>query len=118
MAEPGLAEQLASLNNTLRSIEGRLVAGEVPSERLQDFKTSIDEFRLRVWGLLSAGSADDAAAFLERFRLRRAREMCRAIAADLDSGALATHHGEVTELGAAAEHLARRIGELEKDRHR
>jgi hypothetical protein len=114
MTEPGLAEQLASLNATLQGIEARLAAGDVPRERMQDFKTSIDEFRLRVWGLLSAGNASDATAFLERFRLRRAREMCRAIAADLDSGALGSHHGEVTELGAAADHLARRIDELQR----
>lgn len=114
MTEPALAEQLTSLNHTLQSIETRLASGEVTREGVQDFKTSIDEFRLRVWGLLSAGNADDATAFLERFRLRRAKEMCRALAADLDSGALGAHHGELTELGAAAEHLARRIDELQR----
>ena len=114
MTEPGLAEHIASLNQTLNSIEARLASGELTREGMHDFKTSIDEFRLRVWGLLSAGNASDATAFLERFRLRRAREMCRAIAADLDSGALGSHHGEVTELGAAADHLARRIDELQR----
>ena len=114
MTEPALAEQLTSLNHTLRSIETRLASGEVTREGVQDFKTSIDEFRLRVWGLLSAGNADDATAFLERCRLRRAMEMCRALAADLDIGALGAHHGELTELGAAAEHLARRIDELQR----
>jgi hypothetical protein len=114
MTEPGLTEQLASLNQTLHSIEARLASGELTRDGMQDFKTSLDEFRLRVWGLLSAGSADDAAAFLERFRLRRARDMCRALAADLDSGALCAHHAELTELGAAAEHLARRIEEIQR----
>jgi hypothetical protein len=113
MTEPDLTEQLASLNQTLGSIEARLTSGELTREGMHDFKTSIDEFRLRVWGLLSAGSADDATAFLERFRLRRARDMCRALAADLDSGALGAHHGELAELAVAAEHLARRIDEVQ-----
>lgn len=114
MTEPGLADQLTHLNRTLHSIEARLASGDMTRDGMQDFKTSIDEFRLRVWGMLSAGNADDATAFLERFRLRRAKDMCRALAGDLDSGTLGTHSAELAELGAAAEHLARRIEEVHR----
>lgn len=114
MTDPGVSEELAGLNRMLQSIEGRLASGEVTRDGMHGFKTSIDEFRLRVWGLLSAGNADDATAFLERFRLRRAKDMCRALAADLDSGTLHSHAAELGELGAAAEHLARRIDEVQR----
>jgi hypothetical protein len=111
MADSDLSRQLATLNATLQAIEGRAAAGEVPSEALADFKSSVDDMRLRLWGLLSAGSANDYRAFQERFRLRRAKEICRGLEADLRAGAISTRHEEFQALSDTVSGLARCIQE-------
>ncbi len=111
MTEAGLEGQLAQINSTLRAVETRFAQGEVPSEGLSDFKSTIDDFRLRVWGLLSASSADDSQAFQERFRIRRANELCRSLDADLRGRIMSARHEELPELGTAAVRLAQTIEE-------
>ena len=114
MTQPTVAEQITSLHHTLESLEGRIASGEVPVEGLADFKSSVDDFRLRLWGLLSAGSANDYRAFQERFRLRRTREICQGVATELRSGMLSPRHEELPPLGQAADDLARSIADLER----
>ncbi|HEY8258631.1 MAG TPA: hypothetical protein VIG08_13325 [Gemmatimonadales bacterium] len=111
MAEPSFAEQVTALNSALQAIERRMTQADIPSSALGEFKSSVDDLRLRLWGLLSAGSANDYRAFQESFRLRRAREICRGLEADLRSGAMSTRHEELPGLGAAAGELARAIGQ-------
>ena len=43
MAEPSFADQIATLNSTLRAIEVRLAFGRAPVEGLEDFKGALDE---------------------------------------------------------------------------
>jgi hypothetical protein len=109
MAQTAFAAQVASFNATLQAIEARVASGEVPREAVADFKSSVDDLRLRLWGVLSAGSANDYRAFQERFRLRRAKEICRGLEEELESGAMDPRHEELRPLGEAAEGLARRI---------
>lgn len=116
MAQPTFTEQITSLNRTLQSLESRIASGEVPAEGLADFKSSVDDFRLRLWGLLSAGSANDYRAFQERFRLRRTREICQGVADELRGGTLSPRHEEIPALGDAAGELARVITDLESER--
>jgi hypothetical protein len=115
MAEAGLVEQLAQLNSTLHAVEARFAHGEVRPESLSDFKSSIDDFRLRVWGLLSAASADDSQAFQERFRIRRAKELCRSLDSDLRARLMSARHEELPELGTAAVQLAQSIQEARSE---
>lgn len=109
MAEPTFAEQVTSLNTALQAIERRMSQGEIPSGALAEFKSSVDDLRLRLWGLLSAGSANDYRAFQESFRLRRAREICRGLDSDIRSGSMSTRHEDLPPLGAAAGELSRSI---------
>jgi hypothetical protein len=118
MSQPTVAEQIASLHHTLQSLEARIAEGEVPLEGLADFKSSVDDFRLRLWGLLSAGSANDYRAFQERFRIRRTKEICQGVADDLRDGSLSPRHEELPSLGTAAGALARSIADLERSRGR
>lgn len=83
-------------------------------ESLSDFKSSIDDFRLRVWGLLSASGAGDMQAFQERFRIRRAKELCRSLEADLRGRLMSAEHEELPELGQVAGHLARSIEQVRR----
>jgi hypothetical protein len=74
----------------------------------------VDDFRLRLWGLLSAGSANDYRAFQERFRIRRTKEICQGVAEDLREGTLSPRHEELPSLRRAADDLARSIADLER----
>jgi hypothetical protein len=109
MPEPSLVEQVATLNSTLGAIEGRLARGQTPTEGLEDFKSALDDMRLRLWGLLSATGGGDSRAFQERFRIRRATEMCRSLSGDLKSGSVSGRHGELTALQQAVAELERSI---------
>jgi hypothetical protein len=112
MSQPGFAEQVATLNATLLAIEARVSSGEIPVEALTDFKSSVDDLRLRLWGLVSAGSANDYRGFQERFRLRRAKEICHGLESDLRTGAMSGRHDELGPLGQAARDLARTVASM------
>jgi hypothetical protein len=109
MAEPSLIEQVGILNSTLTAIEGRLARGQAPVEGLEDFKSALDDMRLRLWGLLSAARGDDYKGFQERFRIRRATEMCRGLSGDLGAGAVSGRHRELSGLHDAAAELGKSI---------
>jgi hypothetical protein len=109
MAEPTLLEQVAILNSTLKAIELRLARGQVPVDGLEDFKSALDDMRLRLWGLLSAAGGDDYRGFQERFRIRRANEMCRGLSGDLRGGSVSGRHAELAGLHDAAVELGKSI---------
>ena len=67
-------EELTRMRIILQDLEARLDAGEVPPEGLPEFKSTVDEIRLRVWGLLTAAGTEAPREAVERFRLRRAAE--------------------------------------------
>jgi hypothetical protein len=104
-----LAEQVLTLNSTLEAIEFRFAQGGVPLEGLEALKSSVDDFRLRVWGVLVAARADDYRAFQERFRIRRAKEICREVGSDLRAGKMSGAHSELPDLAEAASLLTRSI---------
>lgn len=106
MSQSMFADQVAAFNISLQAIEARLAAGEVPREAVAEFKSSVDDLRLRLWVVLSTGSVNDYRAFQERFRLQRAAEICRGLEHDLRVGALSTRHDELGSLGEAAARLA------------
>lgn len=112
MSQPSFANQVATFNVILEAIETRVAGGEVPLEAVADFKSSVDDLRLRLWSVLGTGSVNDYRAFQERFRLRRAKEICRGLEDDLQAGALSPRHEELRPLGQAAGSLAGRIQAL------
>ena len=109
MTAKSFAAQVATFQSVLEEIETRGAGGEVPREAVADFKSSVDDLRLRLWSVLGTGSANDYRAFQERFRLRRAKEICRGLEDDLQVGALSPRHEELRPLGQAAASLASRI---------
>jgi len=114
MAEPNFADLVATLNSTLQRIEVRLTRDREPVEGLEDFKSALDDMRLRLWGLLSAAGGDDFKGFQERFRIRRATEMCRGLSGDLGTGALNRQHTELTGLRDAAQDLSRSVDRVQQ----
>jgi hypothetical protein len=109
MAEPSLVEQVATLNSTLGAIESRLARGQAPVEGLEDFKSALDDMRLRLWGLLSAAGGGSDKGFQERFRIRRATEMCAGLSGDLRAGSVSGRHPELSVLQEAAADLGQSI---------
>ena len=115
MAEPSFADQMATLNSTLGAIEVRLALGRAPVEGLEGFKSALDDMRLRLWGLLSAGGGRDPRSFQEQFRIRRATEMCRSLGTELHAGNISGRHRELTSLREAAADLAEKIEQAQRD---
>lgn len=115
MAEPSFGEQMSTLNSTLGAIEVRLALGRAPVEGLEDFKSSLDDMRLRLWGLLSAAGGADSKGFQEQFRIRRATEMCRRLGDELHSGSVSGRHRELEGLLQAATELAAKIEQARRD---
>ena len=104
-------DELTRMRMILQDLEGRLEAGEVVPEALPEFKSTVDEIRLRVWGLLTAAGAEAPRATAERFRLRRAAEFCRALAHDLAAGHVSSDHPEWLEVEQTAAQLRAVIAE-------
>jgi hypothetical protein len=48
MGEPSFADQVATFNGVLQQIEARVASGEVGREAVQDFKSAVDDLRLRL----------------------------------------------------------------------
>lgn len=103
--------ELARMRIILQDLESRLEAGEVPPEGLPEFKSTVDEIRLRVWALLTAAGAEAPREAAERFRLRRAAEFCRALTQELAAGRLGAEHPEWPEVQQTAAHLSATIAE-------
>jgi hypothetical protein len=114
MAEPSFLQQIATLNATLSAIEEGLARGGAPIEGLEDFKSALDDVRLRLWGLLSAAGGDDYKGFQERFRIRRATEMNRGLGGDLRTGAVGGRHRELAGLREAASELTQSIEQAQR----
>ena len=111
MGQFAWTEQVATISSTLQALEAQVAQGHVATAGLEDFKSALDDLRLRAWGLLMATRADDYQGFQQRFRIRRGKEMCRALNADLRAGKLSGRHPELPELGAAARDLAAGVDE-------
>ena len=104
-------DELTRLRIILRDLEDRLAQGEVAPEGLPEFKSTVDEIRMRVWGLLTAAGAEAPRAVAERFRLRRAAEMCRELAHELEGGLLDAMHPEWLEVQQTAVQLGTAVAQ-------
>jgi len=109
MSQPSATTSVDALRSALSAIDAQLTAGSLGSEGLADLKSAVDDMRLRLWGALMTNDPQDYNGFRQRFRLRRATEICRGVATDLAAGALPRTHAELPGLGAAAHDLATRI---------
>ena len=98
-------EHVATLGAMLDTLDDR-VAHKDPAPGLEEFKSALDDLRLRAWGLLMATSSDDPHEFQERFRTHRGTEMCRALSTDLQTGKLRGSQPDLPALGDAARDLS------------
>jgi hypothetical protein len=104
-------EQVATLSDMLNTLQARVAKGDLATPGLAEFKSALDDLRLRTWGLLMATNADDPHGFQEQFRTHRGTEMCRALTTDLRTGKLSGGHPDLPDLGVAARELAAAVKE-------
>lgn len=110
MAESTTTTALNRMQDAVKEMTKQMeTVGAMPQETLEDLKSSVDDVRFRIWGLLMAVNSKDYKAFSERFRLRRMAEICQGIITDADAGRLSFAHTEAAELGVVARELGRRI---------
>lgn len=109
MAQTSHDNTTRTIRATVQAIEGKLGRGDLPEEGLADFKSAIDDARLRLWAVISVAGSSDPEALLLRFRLRRASEICRNVIADLDSRTLGQHQRELVELRETAREMVVRL---------
>jgi len=106
-------EQISTLNTMLDALESRVTPGDSATpEGLEEFKSALDDLRLRAWSLLTASNSDDPRAFQERFRTHRGTEMCRALSNDLRTGRLSPGQPDLPTLGSAARDLSAAVKEV------
>ena len=111
MSQPAWPEHVATLSSMLSTFEGQAQRGDLGAVGLAEFKSALDDLRLRTWSLLAAANADDPHAFQEQFRTHRGTEMCRALSNDLRSGKLRGAQPDLPALGAAARDLSAAVKE-------
>jgi hypothetical protein len=107
-----LSNHVASIRATLSAIETQLNRGRIPPQALADFKTVVDDIRLRVWNIMAASRAEDYPNALERFRIRRAMEITRSVAEGLRSGAIKADLEELPDLQQLAGTLVLAVDEV------
>jgi hypothetical protein len=106
MGQFAWVEQVATLSAMLDTVDDPVARPDLATSGLEEFKSALDDLRLRAWGLLMATSADNPHAFQERFRTHRGTEMCRALSTDLRTGKLSPRQPDLPALGEAARDLS------------
>lgn len=109
-----LKARLHMMQDTVRKIEAEVAEGTIPVEGMEDFKRAVDEARMRIWAVLTAANDSDPTGFLERFRLRRAIEISRAVQRDLDDGSIRAWPAELEELGGVIRKLSATLEQRSK----
>ena len=111
MAQFGWPEQVATLSDMLNNLQAQVAKGDLATPGLAEFKSALDDLRLRTWSLLMATNADDPHGFQEQFRTHRGTEMCRALTTDLRTGKLSGRQPDLPDLRVAARELAAAVKE-------
>jgi hypothetical protein len=108
-------EQVATLNAMLDAVDDRVAHKDLATPGLEEFKSALDDLRLRAWGLLMATGSDDPHGFQERFRTHRGTEMCRALSTDLRTGKLSGSQPDLPALGDAARELSAAVKAVKQE---
>ena len=109
MTSPDVMEQLAALNAAIQTIPIQARTDRKSLERLEEVKQGLDDARLGLWARLQGAHSDDVRTFEERFRARRAVELCSRLTTDLRLGVVDPSHPEFADLWITALDLGKAI---------
>jgi hypothetical protein len=104
-----LTDLLAALQAAIRGLEARSGTDAVSVKELERVKVTLDDIRLSLWMHLQRLHVDDVAGFEQKFRVRRAVELCSRLKADLDTHLLDAARPEFADLWIVANDLSRSI---------
>lgn len=100
---------MAAIRLNLQSIESQVVAGKVTPDSIGEFKSAVDDVRLRVWAIMSAQQEPDGGGALKRFRTRRAVEILDSVTADLTDPAMTGGGKELELLRGAVQRFLKQL---------
>lgn len=109
MPGPSIVELISQISYAVETIEVGFRNGTITSSDISDLKGTIDDARLRLWTLMNKPADEEGPAFEERFRMRRAREICSRLTGDLTTGRISPRHPEFSELREMSRALAHAI---------
>lgn len=109
MSDPNVLEQLAALNATIQTFPISTEEGDRSVQELEAVKRGLDDARLGLWARLQGAHEGDVPGFEERFRVRRALELCTRLTADLRIGVMNPGHSEFADLWIATVELGQAI---------
>lgn len=98
-------DTLAEVRAKIQDVDWILSSGRFPPEGILDLKSAVDDLRNRIWALVTAANAEDAAQVLARLRARRAADMLRATLRDLRAGHIGLDRTEMLQLTDASRDL-------------
>ena len=104
----------AGFDRVLRNSTSIAIAmiSEISDRLRENDQMAVDDIRLRLWAVLAAAGGitlDERRAFLQRFRLRRAIDICSGVAADLAGGRISRGHPELSTLREASTRVVEHI---------
>jgi len=109
MSDSILLAQLSALNAAIETVPLQSGIGDDHLEALEAIKHGLDDARLGLWARMQGVQTSDARAFAERFRVRRAVELCTRLTTDLRLELLDAGHAEFADLWIAVTDLAQAI---------
>jgi len=117
MARSALLEEIRQLKSSLEELEKRLsevAESELPAPVLEDFKKSVDHVRLTLWVIISAmhGKKEDMSSTVARFRVRRTRDLCQQLVADINAGKTTSRTPELPLLQSTLKETHERVQRL------
>jgi hypothetical protein len=106
-----MIKQLEASTEQLEKIRSQLEKTDVPREVLEDFKRTIDNTRITLWGMISL-TETDLAEGVAHFRLQRAEEMCRQVGLDVEGGALTAENPDLPRFYTTLKDTVGRIARI------
>ncbi|HET8650690.1 MAG TPA: hypothetical protein VFL95_11665 [Gemmatimonadales bacterium] len=97
MTEPQSGDAVRAIRRALQMIDAQVDDAHLSADRLGEVKGDIDNIRLRIWAMMSAGEGGNGPA-LDRFRLRRALEVMHRLTGDLEQARIDPNFPELTAL--------------------
>jgi len=85
MTTDPLAQQIAQLRSQLTAVDAQLARGTSVPAGLEDLKEAVDNMRTNVWAVLSASRSKEYPEFIARFRLRRAIDILKQVAGEIEA---------------------------------
>jgi len=83
-----LRDEIDRVRSALNILETGMAGGDDTSEAARDLGLAVDNLRRSVWAVLTTKHSGDYDGFLGRIRLRRAREICEEVLAELYAGTI------------------------------